>query len=294
MNLYQEFLQPASVDEAIHMLDTADRPVSLLAGGTDLLLDLRQGNHPPLHTLIDVTSISELSALEIRGEELFIGAAVPLAIISTSPLVGEHALALQEASRLIGGPQVRNVATLGGNVAHALPAADGTVSMMCLQSRVTIASRDGTRQIPLNEMFLGPTRSILKEGEELIVGFYIPKKNPGQASAYMRVMIPQGTPIPILNVAIWVERNGDILQNFRIAAGPAQDFPTTRHDLEEWLIGKKINPDMLSDFARMVSKQIPFRSSKHRSSSQYRHHLVENLFLDTFQVAWNKAEGFQE
>ena len=131
-------------------------------------------------------------------------------------------------------------------------------------------------------MFLGPTRSILKEGEELIVGFSIPKKNPGQASAYMRVMIPQGTPIPILNVAIWVERNGDILQSFRIAAGPAQDFPAARRDLEEWLI------------ARMVSEQIPFRSSKHRSSSQYRHHLVENLFLDTFQVAWNRAEGFQE
>ena len=294
MNLFQEFIQPATLDEAFHFLNASSGPVSLLAGGTDLLLDLRQGYHPPVHTLVDVTSIPDLSVLEMRGNELFIGAAVPLARIASSPLVREHARDLQEACRLIGGPQVRNVATLGGNVAHALPAADGTIAMMCLETKVTVASQSETRELPLHEMFLAPIRSILQEGREIIVGFSIPKKKPGRASAYMRIMIPQGTPIPILNIAIWVERNGDILEDIRIAVGPAQDFPTRRGDLENQIKGQKIEPGLMMEFAHTVSDQIPFRSSRHRSSAEYRHHLVRNLFLDTFQFAWSRAGETRE
>ena len=294
MILFSEFIQPGTLDEAFHFLNASSGPVCLVAGGTDLLLDLRQGNHPPVHTLVDVTSIPDLSVLEMRANTLFIGASVPLAIIASSPLVREHARDLQEACNLIGGPQVRNVATLGGNVAHALPAADGTIAMMCLGTRVTVASQSETRVLPLHEMFLAPTRSILQEGLDLIIGFSIPIKKPGQASAYMRIMIPQGIPIPILNMAIWVERKGDILEDIRIAAGPAQDFPARRNDLENQIKGQKIDPGIMVEFADTVSDQIPFRSSRHRSSADYRHHLVRDLFLDTFQSAWSRAGETRE
>ncbi len=114
-----------------------------IAGGTDLLLDLKQGRHAPVHTLIDLTFVSEMSLLELRGDDLYIGAAVSVNRVALDPLVGTHAQALVEACNLIAGPQVRNTATLGGNVAHALPAADGTIALTALNAQAEVASPAG-------------------------------------------------------------------------------------------------------------------------------------------------------
>src|SRR5512140_1105469 len=119
MNLWQEYLRPTNLSQALKAFAEAPRPLLPIAGGTDLLLDLEQGRHAPVQTLIDVTSIAELTRLEIVGDELFIGASVPVNRVATMPEVAHHDQALVEACDLIAGPQVRNVATLGGNVAHA-------------------------------------------------------------------------------------------------------------------------------------------------------------------------------
>ena len=122
MNLWQEYLRPTNLSQALQAFAEAPRPILPIAGGTDLLLDLEQGRHSPVHTLLDVTSIAEMNVLEARGDELFIGAAVPVNRVALHPFTVAHARALTEACNLIAGPQVRNVATLGGNVAHADPA----------------------------------------------------------------------------------------------------------------------------------------------------------------------------
>jgi carbon-monoxide dehydrogenase medium subunit len=148
MNLWQEYKQPTSIGEAIQALSTATGPVMPIAGGTDLLLDLKQGRHSPVHTLIDLTSVPEMTTLELRRDELFVGAAVPINRIALDPMVVEHAQALVEACNLIAGPQVRNTATLGGNVAHALPAADGTIALTALDAQAEIAAISGSRRVP--------------------------------------------------------------------------------------------------------------------------------------------------
>src|SRR5215204_426931 len=140
MNLWQNYIRPKSLSEAMDAFAHAPRPLIPIAGGTDLLLDLEQGRHSPVQTLIDVTSIAEMTALEVRGDELYIGASVPVNRVATRPEVAAHAQALIEACDLIAGPQVRNVATLGGNVAHALPAADGTIALLALDAIAEIAS----------------------------------------------------------------------------------------------------------------------------------------------------------
>src|SRR5512147_411804 len=175
MNLWQEYLRPTNLSQALQAFAEAPRPILPVAGGTDILLDLEQGRHAPVHTLLDVTSIEEMTVLEVRGNELFIGAAVPVNQVALNPLTQEHARALVEACNLIAGPQVRNVATLGGNVAHALPAADGTIALLAMDARAEIASYAqaavpggvSTRRIPFKELFLGPGKSSLKHGEEL-------------------------------------------------------------------------------------------------------------------------------
>ena len=143
MSIWHNYHLAYSVDEALQLLVNAPESARVIAGGTDFLLDLQQGRHPPVHTLVDITNIPELNILNIHQERMIIGAARPLNQIVSSPLVNEHAPALVEACRLIGGPQVRNTATLGGNVAHALPAGDGTIALLALDAQAEVASLQG-------------------------------------------------------------------------------------------------------------------------------------------------------
>jgi xanthine dehydrogenase FAD-binding subunit len=289
MNLWQQYIRPARLTQALQALADAAGPVLPIAGGTDLLIDLQQGRHPPVHTLVDVTSIAEMAVLEVRGKEFFVGAAVPVNRIVHDPLACAHAQALTEACNLIAGPQVRNVATLGGNVAHALPAADGTIALLALDAQVEIASLAGNRRIPFAELFVGPGESSLKHGEELIVGFYLPLCEQGQASCFKRIMRPQGVALPILNLAVWLERAGGTIRQIRIAVGPGAPTPWRATAAENELLGKEFNQKTFDAGLEAILAQVGFRSSPRRASAGYRRQLVTPLFRDTLETAWARA-----
>ena len=289
MNLWHEYLRPSNLSQALQAFAEAPRPILPIAGGTDLLLDLEQGRHAPVHTLLDVTSIAEMSLLEVRGEELFVGAAVPVNRIVLDPLALTHAQALTEACNLIAGPQVRNVATLGGNVAHALPAADGTIALLALNAQAEVAGSDGVRRVPFKELFLGPGKSSLKHGEELLVGFYLPLSKTGQASCFKRIMRPQGVALPIINLAIWLERTNDVIGRIRIAVGPGGPTPWSGTEPEKALTAKPLNDETFSAAAEALLAQVGFRSSARRASSDYRRHIVVGLFKDVLETAWSRA-----
>jgi CO/xanthine dehydrogenase FAD-binding subunit len=290
MNLWQQYLSPRSIPEAIQALNSAPRPVVPIAGGTDLLLDLQQGRHIPVHTLIDLTTVPELTQLEERAGMLFVGAAVPLNRIARHPLVKQHAHALVEACDLVGGPQVRNVATLGGNVAHALPAADGTIALLALDAEAEIASTTGTRRVPLSDLFLGPGKSSLKHGQELLIGFYLPMLQIHQASAFKRIMRPQGVALPIINLAIKISRDGEAITEIRIAVGPGAAIPWRAEQAEQVLIGKKFNEQFINQAQETLLAHVGFRSSARRATAEYRRHLVDSLFRDTLTAAWQRAK----
>src|SRR6266498_1350927 len=289
MNLWQEYLRPTNLSQALNAFAEAPGSMLPVAGGTDLLLDLEQGRHSPVHTLLDVTSIAEMTALEIRGDELFVGAAVPVNRIVLDPVVSAHAQALTEACNLIAGPQVRNVATLGGNVAHALPAADGTIALLALNAQAEIAGITGTRRVPFKELFLGPGKSALKHGEELLVGFYLPLSKNGQASCFKRIMRPQGVALPIINLAIWLERSNALISQIRVAVGPGGPMPWNGTEAEKALIGKSLNEETFSSAVEALLTQVGFRSSVRRASSDYRRHIVVGLFKDVLETAWQRA-----
>jgi carbon-monoxide dehydrogenase medium subunit len=289
MNLWQNYVRPKTLSEAMEAFANAPRPLLPVAGGTDLLLDLEQGRHSPVQTLVDVTSIAEMTRLEIRGEELFIGGAVPVNTIATTPEVIAYAQALTEACNLIAGPQVRNVATLGGNVAHALPAADGTIALLALNAQAEVASPIGNRRIPFKDLFLGPGKSSLKHGEELLVGFYLPLSTLHQSSCFKRIMRPQGVALPIINLAIWLERTNDVISQIRIAVGPGGPMPWSGTEAEKTLIGKTLNGDTFNVAAEALLAQVGFRSSARRASADYRRHIVVGLFKDVLESAWKRA-----
>lgn len=288
MNLWHEYVAPTSISEALQALETCAGPAYPIAGGTDLLLDLDQGRHPPAHTLVDLNSIAALQVIEQRGDHLFVGAAAPVSRVIENALVIEHARALVEACDLIGGPQVRNVATLGGNVAHALPAADGTIALLALDAIAEIASRAGTRRVALGNLFLGPGKSAIK-AIEILVGFELPLKGQFEGSSFKRVMRPQGVALPILNLAVWLRRDDHVLGKVRISVGPGAATPWRAHEAEEVLTGRALSDDSIGAALDALLDHVEFRSSPRRASADYRRHLVGALFHDTLACAWERA-----
>jgi CO/xanthine dehydrogenase FAD-binding subunit len=289
MHLWQHYIRPDSIPEALRALTSAPGPACLIAGGTDLMLDLQQGRHEPVHTLVDVTAIPELTALEIRSGELFIGAAVPISRIASSALALEHAQALVEACDLIGGPQVRNMATLGGNVAHALPAADGTIAMLALDARAEIADLEKRKRVPLSDLFVGPGISALRTGQEMLAGFSMPLRAPHQSSAFKRIMRAQGIALPILNLSAWLEREADRIRRVRVAVGPSGPTPRRIIPVEEALHNQLLNPATFSHALEVLLEAVHFRTSPYRASAEYRQQLVEILLKDALETAWQRA-----
>ena len=311
MSLWSQYILAHSIEEALQALESAPGPACPVAGGTDLLLELQQGHHSPIHTLVDITQIPELNRLELSGfpgpspepgseislaprdweHSLFIGAAVPVRRIVLSPLVKEHALCVCEACELIGGPQVRSAATLGGNVAHALPAADGMIALCAMGAQAEIASAQGRRLEPVLRLFKGPGKSALQLDREILVGFYLPVRQPMQASAFDRIMRPQGVALPILNTAVWLEREDETIRDVRIIIGPSGPVPQRAVELERALIGARFTRDAAASAARLVETSLHFRTSAYRASAEYRYKVGEVLLEDVLNTAWNRAEA---
>lgn len=293
MKLWSNYVLAATIDEAVQALARAGGSARPVAGGTDLLLELQQGRHEPVHTLVDVSAIPDLQRLEERGGQLFIGAGVPVARIVEHPLVRRHAPAVVEACGLIGGPQVRNTATLGGNVAHALPAADGMISLAAMNAMAEVAGAGGLRLVPLLELFRGLGQSILTQNNEILTGFYLPLRQQGQASAFSRIMRPQGVALPILNLAIWLQRDGGQMECARIAVGPAGPTPQRAREVEEFLAGKAYTPAVTAEAVDLIRATMKFRTSPRRATAEYRTHLVGVLLLEVLEKAWLRAGSME-
>ncbi len=289
MSLWKHYHIAESIPDALAALISSPSPVSLVAGGTDLLLELDQGHRAPVASLVDVTRIPELTRLEIQDGQLFIGAAVPVSTVSASRLVREHAQAVAEGCDLIGGPQVRNAATLGGNVAHALPAADGMIGLVALDSIALVADKDGIHPRSMLSLFRGPGQSTLEPGKELLVGFQTSLGQTDQASAFKRIMRPQGVALPILNLAVWLERDESRIRKIRVAIGPAGPTPQRAGAVEEFLTNVDFNPANLAGASTILRATMRFRTSPFRASAEYRYHIIESLFIDTITTAWERS-----
>jgi len=293
MKLWSKYVLAETIDEAVSALAQASGAAKPVAGGTDLLLELHQGRQNPVHTLVDVSAIPDLLRLEERGGQLFVGAGVPVARIVEHPLMRLNAPAVVEACGLIGGPQVRNTATLGGNVAHALPAADGMISLAAMDAVAEVAGANGVRLVPLLQLFRGLGKNVLTENNEILIGFYLPLRQAGQGSAFARIMRPQGVALPILNMAIWLQRSGDKIECARIAVGPAGPTPQRALAVEEFLYGRRFDPETVNQAVDLIRSTLKFRTSPRRATAEYRQHLVGVLLLEVLDKVWQRASNLE-
>jgi xanthine dehydrogenase FAD-binding subunit len=285
MDLWKAYHRPTSVREALRLLGEAPDGAAIIAGGTDLLLDMQQGRHPPVHTLVDISGIQEMREIWESSGEVFVGAGCTLAEIVRHPSIIQHAPSLRMACGLIGGPKIRNVATLGGNVAHALPAADGTIALLSLNAQAELVARSGSEWVPLERLFAGPGLTAFDRRGAILRAFEFPMRGPREGMAFRRVTRPQGLAIAILNMGMRLAfGEDDLVEDAQVSVGPAGPRPFRSIAVAEAMRGRTLDAELVSKAVLALQGEVTLRTSRHRATRAYREHLVEVLFHQTLQA----------
>lgn len=280
-----EYHSPESLEEAVKLLEKYGSEASILAGGTDLLVNMKKRITEPKH-LINIKKIAELNGIVETHEGFRIGAATKLRSIEKSEIVRERLLVLYEAVRLMGSIKVKNMATIGGNLCNASPAADSATALLALDADVDIMGQSGLRSIPLPEFFLGPGETALRRGE-LLTGLSIPSLPEGSGSSFLKIG-RTSMDIATINIATSLRLREGIVEDCRIALGAVAPIPLRILRAEAYLKGKAINKDVIAEAAQVVSEDIKPITDL-RATAEYRRNASKALTRDALTIAWERA-----
>jgi len=276
--MWQEYLFPASVEEAVAMLAQWGGRARLIAGGTDLVLELNEGKREA-DCLIDITRIAGLKAITLEGDIITVGAAVTFRQLDDSPLIRQRATVLAEAAHTVGSLQIRNVATLGGNVVNALPAADGSLGLCALDAEAEIADSTGRRWVPLEELFVASGQSRIDATAQVLTAFRFRALGSKEGSAYERLARRRALSLPILacGVAVGLSEDGRTFQWARISLGPVAPVPFRARQTEAFLAGAEVSTETMVRAGEIAQSESHPRTSLLRASKEYRQEMIRIL-----------------
>lgn len=282
-----EYFTPNTIKEALHLLDQYGSDANVIAGGTDLLVQMKNEVISPSH-LINIMKISEMSFIKAEEGWLRIGAATKWHEVVEFCAKDRKYTALYEASCSLGKVQVRNMGTIGGNLCTASPAADSAPALLVFNSRVKLTSAQGERIISLEDFFKGVNLTAMAPNE-IMTEIQIPSINNGMGSAFMKIT-RVGADISKISCAVALERQGDICASCKIAMGAVAPVPMRIDQANRIVIGKKIDAFLVEEMGKKVSEEInPITDI--RSTTEYRRKTAAILLKDVFWKAWHRAGG---
>jgi carbon-monoxide dehydrogenase medium subunit len=290
--MWQSYEMPTSVEEAIAILARSDGRAQLIAGGTDLIIELQEGKHS-VECLVDVTRIPGLDQIEARDGWIYIGPNLTFRQIKDSSLLREKAAALAEAAATVGALQIQTVATLAGNVASALPAADGCVALLALDAEVQVTGASGQNWHPVGELFLGPGKSAVDPSRQMITSIRFPLPQGRHGSAWERIGRRRALVLPILNCAVSValDAGGDTIEAARIGLGPVAPVPFRARETEAFLAGKPASEETFAQAAQIAAGEAKPRTSLLRASKEYRTRVLQVLVRQGLARAVEQARA---
>lgn len=281
---------PATVEEACELLATS-RDAALLAGGTDLLVQLKQGKRRH-EDIVSLTRIAELESIRLDGDRLSIGATVTHAKLKTSSLIHEHWPAICEAAATIATTQIRNTATVGGNLCTAASCSDTAPILLALGAEIELVSSRGKRRLPLEDFFVFHHQTALDEGEILtrILG---PLSEPGTGAAFEKFGLKDAAAVAVASLAVWVRVRGDLVSDVRIAMGAVAPTPRLARRAAELLEGAPVaklsaGSPSLVELGRVVAGEAEPIDDL-RGSADYRRGLVAVLSQRVLVEALERA-----
>ena len=270
------YARPETLDDALLFLKRHGADTCLLAGGTDVMVDLRSGKLK-IPYLLDISRLPELQGIALSEEGLSISAGVTISEIYASPLVAEHAPSMLKACAFFGSPQIRNVATIGGNVGNASPSADTVPSLLVHGTKAVLAGFSGERTVEVEDLFEGPYQSGIRP-DELILRFILAPAR-GRFSDFQKIGRRKALAISRMSMAILAERAGDETFRFiRLGLGSATPTPMRMKAVESFLAGKRPDRKTLEEGALLMAEEMVHVTGR-RPSTVYKEKAVQGLFL---------------
>lgn len=289
-----EYLTPCSVEEAFHLLSAHGGQARIIAGGTDVLPDIRKGKHA-LACLVDVTRIPELTEIRVVNRYVEVGAAVTFATLREHPYLQQHVHALVEAAASVGAAPIQSSATWGGNLVQAMPAADGAIIAITLGAELRVVDRDGARWMSVLDTFAGPGRSHIDPTRQLITTIRFPIPETPWGTAWRRTGRRPSLILPTLNCAVKLVLDGEgrRITAAAIGMGPVASCPHRAAEAEAFLIGRAPTPATFAQAARLAEHGADPRSSIHRASRDYRLAILPALVEEALIMASERTLAAQ-
>jgi carbon-monoxide dehydrogenase medium subunit len=273
-----DYLEPENIEETLAMLSEYNKRSKIIAGGTDLILQIRHKAIKPEY-LIDITRIPGLNYITFDDEEgLRLGTLTTIRALETSVELQKRCPIISQAARQLGSVAIRNVATLGGNLCNALPSAETAQALVALSAKVRIIGPGGERILPLEDFFTGVGETLLKPNE-LLLEILVPKLTPNTFGIYIKHSARGTIDLAIVNIAVAMTMGPDkkTCEDARIVLGAVAPTPLRAKEAESVLKGKKIDGALIDRAAQVASDEARPRDGSIRGSFEYKKEMIKIL-----------------
>lgn len=285
--MINDYRIPKTVEDAMVALQEGN--AKIIAGGTDLMIDLKAGKLNS-EMLVDVTQIEGIKKIEQKGEYLVLGAGTTHQEITESELIQKNAKVLAKACSTVGSLQVRNTATLAGNVVNAQPAADGAVALVALGAEAKIVDTAGESYELIENLYEGLTKSKVDSTSQMVTEIRFPALKDGQGSAYTRWAKREALALPMLCIAVTLSVKKDEVEWIRIAMAPVATKPVRAMEAEAILTGQQPTEEVIQKAADKAVEESNPRDSLVRGSREVRVAVLPNLVKRAIREALENAK----
>lgn len=270
-----ELLMPRTLAEALEMLAGRAPDVRPLAGGTNLIPDIRAGTRRP-GTVVNVDRLSALRGIRRVDDHVVVGSGVTIAQLLSDELIAEHGRVLGQAARVFANPLIRNQATVGGNLGNASPAADTAPPLLVLDAEVELAGRDGSRWVPLKDFFVHVSETVCQPAELITaVRWSVPSSM--TIASFRKLSLRKSMAISVVSAAAQITVDGDgRCQEVRIALGAVAPTPVRAYEAEDLLRGEQLHPQLIEE-VRHVACGAASCIDDVRGSASYRKRVTDVL-----------------
>lgn len=285
-----DYFSPVTLSEACNYLAGSYGEARLLAGGTDVLIEMRKPTAQVPTSIVDISRISELKGISESGDSVIIKPLTTHTEVFQSGIIRRHAPLLRKAVSMIGSPQIRNRGTIGGNIMNAAACADTVPPLMALNARLTLKSASAEREVLLSEFFVKPYVTTARK-DEILTEIQFQKLSSGTCSSFVKLGRRNALSIARLSVAALLKLNGKgIMEEARIVPGAV--FPTWHRvqEAEELLVGKKPSTELFQKAGEKVS-EVMIALTGRRWSTEYKEPVVAVLVRRALEACINGEEA---
>lgn len=278
-----------TIEDVIKILGNSEGKGKLIAGGTDIMIDLRNKKISP-KVLIDISGIEEMKTISDNEDFIEIGGAVTFTDIVTSHIFDANLYGFKKACRLVGAPQIRNKGTIGGNIANGSPAADSIPPLICLSATIILESTKGKREVSLEDYYIDKANFGIKS-DELLTKIRFKKLKENQILSFSKLGLRKALAISRLSIASLLELDdNNIIKTVGISSGSLGRYPTREPDVEEFLLGKPFNEKNIDGAVEVLQNVMDIRL-KGRPTLPYKRVAVESMLKEALEEGQKYLEG---